>query len=277
MSSVRAHGSIHFDLLWLIDLIEDTAVVEVRFLDLAPAAEYFVYGKESHFRKFLGVFFRHCRQPWAIVVLRGDFLAFRSIKIFQVGLGDGPSAAFVDNFIDDTYRRLCQNANRGHDNLDLIRAQLFNPEKSFVLPRNQNIANSPFDECRRGSAGAGVEHGNVLVEGSDELLSFRIALVGFAQLVAPGAEVIPARAAGGLGIRRDNGNSRLDQIGPITNSLGVSFADQEYDRRGVWCAVLLQTFLPVRGDEPLCRDRIDVGRKSECDDTCLEAVDHRSR
>ena len=42
-------------LFQLINLIEDAAVIEVRFLDLAPAAEDFVDGEEFYLSKVFAV------------------------------------------------------------------------------------------------------------------------------------------------------------------------------------------------------------------------------
>src|SRR5215468_11178543 len=97
----------------------------------------------------------------------------------------------------------------------------------------------------------------MLVEIDDE----RLCLVGGTELllgIAPGGEIVPARTARGLRVRRDDLDALLDQIVPVLDALWISFSHQEDDGGSVGRGVQRQALLPVGAGETLCRNRVNV-------------------
>ena len=94
----------------------------------------------------------------------------------------------------------------------------------------------------------------------------------------PGGEVVPARAAGGLRVRRDDLHVVTHEVVPVLEALGIAGAHQEDDRRGVGSGVVRELRLPVLRDLAGLRDDgVDVAGERERDDLRVEAVDHRPR
>ena len=115
---------------------------------------------------------------------------------------------------------------------------------------------------------------NSLREEADDLVAVAVLL----RRPRPRREVVPARAAGGLRVRRDHGDAGLGQVAPVLDALRIALAHQEHDRRGVRRAVVRQARLPVgRQQLALLGDRVDVGGERERDHVGLQAVDHRAR
>src|SRR2546425_13296116 len=79
----------------LTDLVEDTAVVEVRFLSLLPAAKQFVDGEQFYFRELARKFLGHRFESRAIEVSRHNFLPGFTIEICEIRLGCGLRAALL--------------------------------------------------------------------------------------------------------------------------------------------------------------------------------------
>src|SRR5262245_57397230 len=77
----------------LLELVENTALVEMRFLRLLPAAENFIDGEQFQFRKSVGVFVSDRLKPRTIIIFCGHFLAFGRVEIFQIRSGNGFGAA----------------------------------------------------------------------------------------------------------------------------------------------------------------------------------------
>ena len=110
--------------------------------------------------------------------------------------------------------------------------------------------------------------------------SFAVASLppGCLQRPGPAREIIPARAARGLRIRRDDGDAGLGQVAPVADVLRISLAHQEHDRRRVGRAVVRQARLPVHRQQLAVRcNRIDVAGERERDDVGGQAVDDRAR
>ena len=94
----------------------------------------------------------------------------------------------------------------------------------------------------------------------------------------PCGQVVPARAARRLGIRRDDRNARLDQVAPVADALRVALAHQEHDRRGVGRAVVGQPTLPVGGQQlALACQCVDVIGERERDHVGRQAIDDHAR
>ena len=95
--------------------------------------------------------------------------------------------------------------------------------------------------------------------------------------VLPRGEVVPARAARRLRIRRDDADAGLDQVAPVLDALRVALSHEEHDRRGVGRAVLRQALLPAGVHEAALLDGVDVVGERERGDIGIEAVDDRPR
>src|SRR6185436_7992600 len=104
----------------LIDLIEHAAIVELLGLSRGPAAKTLLDREQFQLGELLALFRRdELADGGAVVVLRGKLLTLRRVKVFQVRLGDGRRAALFGNLIHDGHRRLGENADARHHNLEL--------------------------------------------------------------------------------------------------------------------------------------------------------------
>ena len=83
------------------------------------------------------------------------------------------------------------------------------------------------------------------VEIGDEVLDLGFVAAELAVGPGPGREVVPARAARGLGVRRDDLDAVLDQVAPVIDALGVALADEEDDGRGIGRRVVGELGAPV--------------------------------
>jgi hypothetical protein len=256
-----------------------TAVGEVPALRFLPAAEHLVDGDQLEFGEALeigrvGVL----RRDRAVVVLGRDRLAGRRVEVLEIRLRDRPRAVLVDHMVDQGHGRLGADAERGHDDLELVGPELLEREKSLVLPGQQHVADATLDEGGGRAPGAGVEDRHVPVERGDELLRLAVIAARLAKRPAPGREVVPARAARGLRVGRDHLDVLLDQVAPIVDALRVALAHQEHDGRGVGRAVVRQARLPVlREPAAALGDLVDVVGERQRHHVGLEAIDHRPR
>ena len=146
---------------------------------------------------------------------------------------------------------------------------------------SQAISTSPMPALHEGggrAAGAGVEHRHVLVEPRDEVLGASgLVAARLAERPGPRREVVPARAARGLGVGRDHRDAGLGQVAPVLDALRVALAHQEHDGRGVGRAVVGQPLLPVGRKQPgLLGDLVDVVGQRQRHHVGLQAVDDRA-
>src|SRR5690606_26935291 len=141
--------------------------------------------------------------------------------------------------------------------------------------------------------GAAVEDGNVAVERRDEIprgVLCALDLVGVRaveaieaaelalQRVAPRREIVPARAARGLRVRRDDLDPGCDEIVPVPNAFRVPLPPEVYYRGRIGRPLVRQPHLPARLKAPaVLVDRVDVVREGEGDDVRVEAVDDGPR
>src|SRR5580692_10940294 len=103
--------------------------------------------------------------------MRGDFLAFGRVKIFEVSLGERFVAIAPGDFIHDSNWRLGENAGGGYDDFKLSLAEL-----------------------RKGggrAASAGVEHGNILIKLGDVIAGFGVVTVAGFQRGAVRGKISP--------------------------------------------------------------------------------------
>src|SRR5712691_7103902 len=256
----------------LINLVENPAVGEVDFVGLLPVANDLGQSEQFHFGEAVGVFFRDGFGARAVIMPGDDFLAFVAVEMFQVGLGDGFGAVFFGYFIHYAHRRLRENARGWHDDVELVFAEFIAGEQDLIFPIDQNVADAALDEGGGGAARPGVEHGDVLVEAANEILRPGFVAAGTAPGATPVGQGIPAGAAGGLGIRGDDGDARFDEVIPVFDPLWVALAHQENDGGSVRGAVVGQARLPVlRKQLRLFGDGVDVVGHRQCDDIRVES------
>ena len=223
------------------------------------------------------VFLRDLGIARTIEIACGDFLTFLGVPVLQIGLGDARGCP--------SCRRPCRR-----------RRPAARPGSTAAAPRSRtcpcriraDARNASFSQAS--STSPTPRSTKVTVEPRAPVSSTgtflkrsptnSLRLVGgaeFLQRIAPGRQIIPARAAGGLRIRRDDADAGLDQIVPVLDALGIALAHQEHDRRGVGRRILRQPLLPVRGDQALGGDGVDVIGQRQRDDVGLQAVDHGAR
>src|SRR4051794_22508986 len=118
----------------LIDLVEHTAVGEVRLLRAGPAAEGLVDREERDLRELLRVLLGDFLRTRPVVVARRDVLRFVGPEVLEVRLGDFARAALVHDLVDHRDRRLRRDAHRRHHDLEAACPELLVREERFVLP-----------------------------------------------------------------------------------------------------------------------------------------------
>ena len=114
----------------------------------------------------------------------------------------------------------------------------FEHQEGLVLPGQQHVAEAALGEGRGRAAGTGVEHRHVAEQVAEIGLGLGLVAAELVQRPAIGREVVPARAARGLGVRRDHRDARLGEVAPVLDALRIALADQEHDGRGVGRAVV---------------------------------------
>src|SRR3546814_8143559 len=83
--------------------------------------------------------------------------------------------------------------------------------------------------------------------------------------IGPCCKEVPARAAAGLRVGCNDLHAGFDEVVPILDVLGIALADEEYNGRCVWRAIVGQAALPILWQRfGFVRDGIDVvGKRSE--------------
>ena len=161
-------------------------------------------------------------------------------------------------FDDDCDRGFRQNTGRGNDNFSLA-GELLSDEVRLIFPSEVDVTDVSLHKGDGRSGGAGIENRCVLVQLFDELLDFDRIVVELFLGISPGGEVVPAGASRSFRVGRHDGHPVLHDIVPILDSLGVSGADHEDDRRGVGGAVVREPLLPILWYRfALGDDRVDV-------------------
>src|SRR3546814_5916964 len=90
------------------------------------------------------------------------------------------------------------------------------------------------------------------------------------------SDLVPARAAAGLRVGCNDLHAGFDEVVPILDVLGIALADEEYNGRCVWRAIVGQAALPILWQRfGFVRDGIDVVGKRKGDDVCLQAVNNK--
>src|SRR6202023_2983139 len=174
------------------------------------------------------------------------------------------------------HRRLRQHADARRDDLELALAEQVGRQHRLALPGEQHVADAALDEGDGGAARTGVEDRHLAVEAGDEVARPCLPAVA-PEREAPRGEIVPARAARGLGVGGDDLHPRPHQVRPVMDALRVALAHQEDDGRGVGGAGAWQAALPGGGPQAGGGDGSDVVGQVEGDDGALEAVDDRAR
>src|SRR5690606_32392703 len=208
----------------------------------------------------------------AKVIFSCNVLTHIAVEVMKIGCSDFPGAVAFYVLVHHRNWRLCKNAYWRYDNLDLVRVELVQGEQCLVLPGQQHVANSAFDECNGRPARAGIQDGHPLEQLSYEFSGGRLVAVCFLQRVAPGRQIIPAGTTRSLWIRGDDRDVVLEQVFPVRDLLGIPFSDEEHDGRSVWSAVVFKTRLPVFGYQATLGDRVDVRCKGQRHDIGGNAV-----
>src|SRR3546814_17241487 len=125
------------------------------------------------------------------------------------------------------------------------------------------ISYASFNKGGGRSARAGIQYRNLPEQLAHEFLGAFFTCTRQPQGIAPGGQIIPARTARGLRVRRDDGHARLDQIIPVFDVLGVVLAHQKNDGRGVRRAVQGELFLPAGLEGAAGGDGVDVRRQGQ--------------
>ena len=166
----------------------------------------------------------------------------------------------------------------GRDDLELVLPHLLDQVIRLVLPGEEHVADPALRERDRRSTRARVEHRHVLVERADELLDLRLVAAELLLRPGPRRQVVPARAARGLGVRRHHAGPRLGEVAPVLDAARVALAHDEHDGRRVGRRVVGQALLPAALDAArVLGDGVDVERQRQRRDVGLEAVDDRAR
>src|SRR5215208_4568888 len=246
------------------DAVEHPTFSEVGLLGLVPATENLVDGEELDLRQAVQVLLRgRLRADRPVEVLRDDRLGLRRVEEVQVSLGRLAGAFRIDVTVDQGYRRLGQDRDRGHNYLELALAELLEGQESVVLPGDQHVTHAALGESGGRTTCSSVKHRRSFVDRGHEVSCLRFVLP-LIEREAPSGKVVPARTTRLLRVRRDDLDPRLGEILPVPDALWVPFLHHEHDGRGVRRRVVRETLLPAFRDLPgLTRDGVDVGREGK--------------
>ncbi len=158
-----------------------------------------------------------------VAVFRGNFLTFWRVEIFQVGFRHLFSTFFLSTTLSttDTVGSARIELTR-RDDFEFIFPQFIRCQQSFVFPGNQYIANSALDKSVSGATRAKIQNFDVFIQCPNKILCFCLIVVVVMQRVAPGCQVVPARATRAFRIRRYYRNTRFNQIVPVMDLLCIS-------------------------------------------------------
>src|ERR1039457_6956433 len=118
--------------LLAVNSIESTMIGEMHGLGAGPSAAERVDRHQRDVRKLLRVLSGDRRIARAIEVLGDYFLPFLGVQIFEVLLRDLAGAVSVDHLVDDTDRRLGEDAHGRGDDFELVQPKFLQREKGLV-------------------------------------------------------------------------------------------------------------------------------------------------
>src|SRR6266478_8358663 len=95
---------------WLVDLVEHSAVVEVRLLDGAPVARNIGEAEEPDVGECAGMLGQDGGVVRPVEMLDADLLPLLGVEKMQIRLGHRSGAVLVDVLVDKAHRGLGQNA-----------------------------------------------------------------------------------------------------------------------------------------------------------------------
>src|SRR4051794_7833168 len=223
----------------LLDLSHDALVlVEELVRDDVPAAELLDRELVLRRRELLLVDQALVDRP--VALLREDLLRGRGPEVVQERLGL-ISALRVAR---DRDRVLDQDRLIGDHVVELL-ALLLGGDR-LVLVRDQDVALAAGERLQRVARGL-VLHRDVLEELLEVVGGLGLALA-LGDLAAVRGHHVPARAARGERVRRDDLDARLGQVAPALDVLRVALADREH-HDGVGDHALVGVLVPALVDE----------------------------
>src|SRR6266542_4067068 len=208
------------------------------------------------------------------------------LRIEELLLHLGPAAEIVDVEEPGTSRVLELGGHALHDRpvprlreerlglVDVVQPLALLPrEDGLVLVGDQDVTLAS-EERVQGVAGALVLDRHVLEQLEQVRPGLSRGLAGL-QLRPVRGHDVPASSATREGVRRDHGNSALDQLIPGPDLLGVALANDEGDDGLADDALVLPSVPALRDDAGL--DELGhVRLERQLDDVCGQAVDHCS-
>src|SRR5690606_12510118 len=173
--------------------VEPATVVEMIVLRLFPATEHLVDTEQLDIDELVGKLPGDLRVAGTVVVLGRQALRFIDVQVLQVALGGLACTLAVDVPVDHGHRRLGEDADRRHDDLELALAQLLDRQVGLVLPGDEHIAQAALDEGVGRTPGTRIEYRYVGEQLADELERLVLVTAVLLQGIAPGRQVVPPR------------------------------------------------------------------------------------
>src|SRR6185369_14090226 len=130
---------------------------------------------------------------------------------------------FLHHLIHPGHGWLSQDAGGGDHGFEFFLSDFIGDKEHLILPIDQHVTDASLDERSGGAARARVQYGHVFVEAAHKVLRFGL-IFGAPDLKSPGAQIIPARTAGSLWVRRDHSHAWLDEVVPVLDAFGIAFA-----------------------------------------------------
>jgi hypothetical protein len=209
-----------------------------------------------------------------VVVVADDGLRRGGVEEFEIGGGGGLRALLFHDRVHHGDGRLGQDADGRIDDLEIVGAKLGLRQPCLVLPGDQHIAEAALGETVGGAARAGVEQRHMVQQVAHESLGRGVGGARLALGPGEGGEEVPARAARGLRVGRDDRDIGAHQIGPIADGFRIAGADEEHDSAGVGGGVVGQPGLPVRAEQPAPGQGVDIGGERQRHDIGLQSFQH---
>src|SRR5690606_1606165 len=204
--------------------VEPATVVEVIVLRLFPATEHLVDTEQLDIDELVGKLPGDLPVAGAVVVLGRQALGLVAIQMLKVGFSYSAGTLALDVLVDHGHRRLSQDTDRGHDDLELPFAQLLDRQISLVFPGDEYITQAALDESVSGASGAWLEYRHVGEQLTDELVSLVLIAAVLLQGITPGREIVPACTTGGFRVGSDDLHVIAHQVIPVLDVFRVTLA-----------------------------------------------------
>jgi hypothetical protein len=140
----------------------------------------------------------------------------------------------VDNLFDDGHREFGEYRQRGISDVELAFSEFLGNQFSLAFERNKHVTDLALHEGRHRVAAARGKERRILEQSAYEVLRFLLIAARLPERIAPGGEVGIAAIAGVFRVRQNDLDSRLDEVRPVVQRLGVTLAHDEHHGRGIW-------------------------------------------